>query len=446
MLDEGNKMKIVAFVPAKGFSDRIPSKNLRVLDGEYLFRRKLRQLLAVSQIDEVWLDTESNDLIEKVSDLPIKVLKRDPELATNATDGHEMFENECRQVPDADIVIQALCTAPFVDEKTIAKGLKQLLEQPNNDSLIGVIEGKQYLWEGSDPIYGRERVPNSVDLPKSTIEAMSLYMVRKISPDYPQKRFGRTPIFLALDAREAIDINYMEDLDLAEMVCRGQRMTEANYFRILRHHLSSSIISDVTKEMNQAFMLNPSLRPVSAGKMLGRVRTLKLGALEGEELNINVNDAWKGIYNALDSYNFVRSGDVIVVESEVPDRAYFGDLNCHLAMRAGAVGVLVDGYTRDVEDVSAMGLPVYARGAWSNDIKYEGTTLSYNMPILVGGVVARNDDVIFADSEGILIIPSEHWPTVLEKALAAVTNERHIRQGLLQGKPVDEIVESFGFF
>lgn len=439
-------MKIVAFVPAKGSSERVPSKNLRILDGEHLFRRKLRQLLACPLIDEVWLDTESDDLIDKASDLPIKVLKRDPSLSTNQTDGHKMFENECLHVPDADIVIQALCTAPFVDESTISRGIKQLIENPENDSLVAVVKEKQYTWRGNDPAYGRGRIPNSVDLDETVIEAMSLYMVRGTCPDFPEKRFGQTPIFLNLDAREAIDINYLEDLNLAEMVCRGQRMTEANYFRILKHTLSSSIISDVTKEMGQSFMLDPRLKPVSGGKMLGRVRTLKLGALAGDDRNIHVSDAWKGIYDALDSYNFVRSGDVIVVENEVPERAYFGDLNCHLAMRAGAVGVLVDGFTRDVEDVVSMGLPVYARGAWSNDIKYEGTTLSYNMPVTVGGVTARNDDVIFADSEGILVIPSEQWPVVLEKTLATFTNERHIRQALIEGRPVDEIINSFGFF
>lgn len=439
-------MKIVAFVPAKGSSERVPSKNMRILDGEYLFRRKLRQLLACPLIDEVWLDTESDELIEKSSDLPIKVLKRDPALASNATDGHKMFENECLHVPDADIVIQALCTAPFVDENTITAALEKLLAQPDRDSLLSVMETKQYLWDGDNPAYGRGRVPNSVDLPVTVIEAMSLYMVRRTCPDFPDKRYGRAPVFHPLDAREAIDINYMEDLELAEMICRGQRMQEANYFRILKHHLSSSIISDVTKEMGHAFMLDPVLHPVSGGKMLGRVRTLQLGALAEDERDIKVSDAWQGIYNALDSYNFVRSGDVIVVENSVPDRAYFGDLNCHLAMRAGAVGVLVDGFTRDVEDVAAMGLPVYAHGAWSNDIKYEGTTLSYNMPVTVGGVTARNDDVIFADSEGILVIPAQDWPKVLEQALKTIANERHIRQGLLEGRPVDEIINAFGHF
>lgn len=439
-------MKVVAFVPAKGSSERVPSKNLRILDGEYLFRRKLKQLLSCPRIDEVWLDTESDDLISEVKDLPVRIMKRDAELATNATDGHEMFENECHQVPDADVVIQALCTAPFVDEYTINKGLDQLLDHPEYDSLVAVTRTRQYSWTRGEPDYGRGRIPNSADLPSSTIEAMSLYIVRSTSAEYPKKRFGRKPLLLNLSARESIDINYQEDLVDAEMICRGERMTEANYFRILKHNLSSSILSDVTKNLGVDCTLNPRLKPCSAGKILGRVRTLRLRGLKGAERDTERNDAWKGIYNALDSYKFVRSGDVIVCENEIPERAYFGDLNCHLAMRAGAVGVVVDGFTRDVENVSAMGLPVYARGAWSNDIKYEGTTVAYNTPIEVGGIAAKNDDVVFADSEGILIIPAQHWTNVLDQALATAEKENHIRYGLLQGKSTEEVVASFGFF
>ena len=56
-------MRIVAFVPAKGESNRISNKNTVVLDGEYLFKRKLRQLLQVPEIDAVYLDTESDKII-----------------------------------------------------------------------------------------------------------------------------------------------------------------------------------------------------------------------------------------------------------------------------------------------------------------------------------------------------------------------------------------------
>ena len=53
-------MKIVAFVPAKGQSERVAAKNLRILDGEHLFKRKLRQALDCSILDEVCLDTDSD--------------------------------------------------------------------------------------------------------------------------------------------------------------------------------------------------------------------------------------------------------------------------------------------------------------------------------------------------------------------------------------------------
>ena len=97
-------MRTVAFVPAKGESSRIRNKNTVILDGEYLFKRKLIQLLACPEIDDVYLDTESEKIIELASDLPVKILKRNAKLASNSTDGHELFANECAKV-DADLYI-----------------------------------------------------------------------------------------------------------------------------------------------------------------------------------------------------------------------------------------------------------------------------------------------------------------------------------------------------
>ena len=67
----------------------------------------LKQLLSVPEIDDVYLDTELDRIIEMASELPVKVMKRDPKLASNKTDGHELFANECAKV-DADIYIQML--------------------------------------------------------------------------------------------------------------------------------------------------------------------------------------------------------------------------------------------------------------------------------------------------------------------------------------------------
>ena len=87
-------MKVVAFLPVKGSSNRIPSKNTKLLDGLPLFLHTLEKLIACSFIDEVYLDTEDPGIIELASELPISILRRDSNLATNKTDGHTLFMNE----------------------------------------------------------------------------------------------------------------------------------------------------------------------------------------------------------------------------------------------------------------------------------------------------------------------------------------------------------------
>jgi regulator of RNase E activity RraA/CMP-N-acetylneuraminic acid synthetase len=435
--------RVVAFVPAKGQSERIANKNLAILDGEHLFRRKLKQLLQCPLIDEVWLDTESDDLARLADDLPVRRLRRPAALASNATDGHEMFAYECGEVPGADLYIQCLCTAPFVSADTLTRAIERLRAEPEADSLVAVTSAKQYRWEGGEPAYGRDRVPNSVDLPPTIVEAMSLYIVRGTPDEPPSRRFGARPILFELDPIEQIDVNLPADLALAETICAGQRAAANLKLRAMRPHLSSPLLSDICADLGLEAVLPPTLRATSSGKLLGRAKTLRLAAVDREN---GPPEAWKGIYDALDSYRFVRPGDVIMVSTEVPERAYFGDLNANLAIRAGAVGAVIDGFTRDSAEVRALGLPVYARGGWCRDIKYEGTLAAINTPVTMGGVHVRNDDYVFADEEGVLVIPADRWAEVEARAWDMLANEARIRMLAARGHDPSEILAECGAF
>jgi regulator of RNase E activity RraA/CMP-N-acetylneuraminic acid synthetase len=437
-------VRVIGFVPAKGSSDRIKSKNLQILDGEFLFRRKLRQLIESGVFDEVWLDTESDEIAALAADLPVRIMRRDPALASNATDGHALFANECRSVPGGDIYVQALCTAPFVGADTLRRAVAALRHASETDSLVAVTFEKHYEWADGDPTYGRGRIPNSVELPRRTIEAMSLYMMRASSTFFPEKRFGARPVLFELTAEERLDINYTPDLELAETICAGARQKETMLFRALRPHLSSCVFSDLTKDLGMTCTLPQPLKAVSGQRLLGRAKTLKLTTLP--EGSSREGGQWKGIYDALRSYAFIRSGDVIVVSTDVPDRAYFGELNAHLAVRAGAVGVVVDGITRDVEAVRPLELPVFARGIWANDIKYEGTTAAMNTAVEMGGVPVRNNDVVFGDGDGVVVIPAERWDEILRQSLDAIENESRVRLNAALGRPVGELLEKFGYF
>lgn len=428
--------KIVAFVPAKGSSERIQNKNLSVLDGEYLFKRKLRQLLECKLIAEVYLDTDSDEIAELANDLPIKRLKRPVTLASNATDGHELFVWECAQV-DADIYVQALCTAPFVTSETLDRALGSLLSSEGNDSLVAVTKTKQYLWEGDEPLYGRGRIPNSVDLPVTTIEAMSLYAVRRevLSTG---KRFGSRPLFFELSPTENIDVNWPEDLVLAETIAAGNRAQENLRLAALMPYLNSALLSDITHEIGIPDCTLP--KEITGHKrFFGRAKTLLLDQCQPGE-------SWQIIYDALDSYQFVRPGDVIMVENRVKDRAYFGNLNAQLAIRAGAVGAVIDGVTRDKDDVAKLGFPVFARGHYCADIKLVGILREMNKPILVGNTSVLNGDYVFADSDGVVVVPQYRWPEIYQMALKAIEKEFKVGLSVAMGVPPKSIFDTLGEF
>ena len=440
----GQRPRVVALMPAKGSSERIANKNLTVLDGDHLFRRKLRQLLACPLIDTVCLDTESEEIAELASDLPVKRLHRPAALASNACDGHELFAWECEAAGPADFYVQALCTAPFVTAETIARAIAALIADPEADSLVAVSSARQYGWAAGAPLYGTGRLPNSVDLPASVIEAMSLYIVRR-SPGEgpPTRRFGTKPILFELDPTEQVDINNPADLTMAEALCAGHRAGEVTRLRALQPYLSSPVLADIAKEMGLRAVLPAAIGATSPGKMLGRARTLQIVAIPPEERQ---GERWRGIYEALDSYRFVRPGCVIMVANEAPGFAYFGDLNATLAIRSGAVGAVIDGVTRDSRDVALLGLPVYARRSYCDDIKYEGTLGSMNRPIAIGGVPVAHDDMVFGDENGVVVIPEALWPKVEEAAWDVLSNEARIRILAARGRGVESILAECGAF
>jgi regulator of RNase E activity RraA/CMP-N-acetylneuraminic acid synthetase len=439
-----NRPVVAAFVPAKGSSERIADKNLRILDGDHLFRRKLRQLLACKAIDTVYLDTESDVIAGLAGDLPVRRLQRPVALASNATDGHAMFAWECANAAPADLYVQVLCTAPFVTADTVERAVQAMIDNPQADSLVGVARARQYCWDETQPLYGRGRIPNSVELPATIVEAMSLYIVRRQPGEAPPtQRFGANPILFELDPTEQVDINNPADLAMAEALCAGQRTIEVTRLRALQPYLSSPVLADISKELGIRAVLPQEIGATSPGKMLGRARTLQLVAIHPEERD---SDRWRGIYGALESYRFVRPGCVITVANETPGRAYFGDLNATLAIRSGAVGAVIDGVTRDSRDVSLLGLPVYARRSYCDDIKYEGTVGSMNMPIRIGDVQIRHDDMVFGDENGVVVIPERKWVDVEAAAWDVLANEARIRIMAARGRDVEQILAECGAF
>jgi regulator of RNase E activity RraA len=238
---------------------------------------------------------------------------------------------------------------------------------------------------------------------------------------------------------ENVDVNTPADFELAEFIASGQREKERITLRILRTELSSPVLSDILDQLGICGAVR-GLAPLDPdSRILGRAKTLKLRPLrDGED--------FRGIYAALKSYERIVANDVIVVENGVPDYAYFGDLNARLAIRAGAVGAIIDGHTRDSNNLRALGFPVFARGTYCVDVRHRATVEDIDGPVTIAGLPVAPGDLIFADADGVVVIPKKHEQRVIELAMETISNESRISRDIALNVPAGRIVSANGAF
>ncbi|HDY8131505.1 TPA: cytidyltransferase [Vibrio vulnificus] len=432
-------MKVVAFLPAKGSSSRIESKNIKLLDGKPLFLHTLEKLVNSGLFDTVYLDTESEQIIDIASEVNCEILKRDPSLASNKTDGNQMFYNEVKHI-DADIYVQVLCTSPFIDVDTIRKGIEVVKTDTSYDSAVLVRKERQYTWGENGPNYNIEKIPNSVDLGDTIIETMGLYIVSKKAAFETRRRIGNSPYLLEASPLESIDVNWPEDFELAELIAAGEREKSRKLLGNIKNHLTSCMLSDLLDDLGFPNQVVKGLKPnIHGAKLLGRAKTLKLRALQEGE-------CFKGIYDALHSYDTIVPNDIILVENEMSEYAYFGELNANLAIRSGAAGVIVNGMTRDSLEVVSTGLPVFSKGYTCQDVRKRATTESFNKTICLNEIKVEPECLVFADAEGVIIIPKSIENEVIEEVFKRSANEKKILTEISEGVNVDILTKKYGFF
>jgi regulator of RNase E activity RraA len=267
---------------------------------------------------------------------------------------------------------------------------------------------------------------------------MGLYIIEHDALLETERRIGNNPYLIEASSIEAIDIDYEDDFKLADYTARGMRELKEKRLRVLRHSLSSAIICDVLKEIGYDGFIDSYESNVDTS-IFGRAKTLSLRELQQDE------DPDR-IYQALDSYERIVPGDIIVVENECTEFAYFGELNALLAIREGAQGALIDSNTRDIAETTKLEFPVFAKGTTPDDIKGEGTVADMHKKVKISGTEVQPNDLIFADQDGAVVIPAEIDDEVLTRATEVATQEDNVFSGISSETPVSELTEEYGEF
>ncbi|WP_432511493.1 fumarylacetoacetate hydrolase family protein [Kineococcus sp. SYSU DK001] len=206
----------------------------------------------------------------------------------------------------------------------------------------------------------------------------------------------------------------------------------------LRDKLERTPVAALSGQLRKRGLDNVSIDGVRSNhpdrKLVGLARTLRF-VPNREDLFASHG----GGYNAQKRvFDAVNPGEVIVIEARGETGS--GTLGDVLAIRAnarGAAGIVTDGGVRDHDAVTAVGLPVYSRGAHPAVLGRKHVPWDTDVTVACGGTTVQPGDVVVGDADGVLVVPRALAEEVADAALAQEAEDAWIAERVAEGHPVD---------
>ncbi len=216
-------LAVVAFVPMRHRSERVPGKNYRPFNGVPLFHRIVSTLLGVERITNVVIDTDSPTVKEQAADAfpSVQVIDRPAHLLGGHTPMTDVLRYDAEQVPST-WYLQTHTTNPLLRPETIDAALDRMEKDDGvHDSLFSVTRWQTRLYapDGSPLNHDPKVLLRTQDLPPVYEENSNLYLFTA-AQIAAGRRIGERPILFEVDPLEAVDIDEEADFVLAEALDR----------------------------------------------------------------------------------------------------------------------------------------------------------------------------------------------------------------------------------
>lgn len=219
--------RIVALVPMRHGSERIPGKNHREFAGRPLYHQIVETLLRVDSISEVVIDTDSpNILVDAQRKFPeVRLLERPEHLRAGTVAMNDVIGHALTQVT-ADHYLQTHSTNPLVRSETLSSMIETYLAQLEQfDSLFSVTRHQKRYWtERRVPLNHDPAVLlRTQDLPPLFEENSCVYLFSSRLFHQRTNRIGARPQLFEMDPIEAWDIDEEHDFLIAEALFAARR-------------------------------------------------------------------------------------------------------------------------------------------------------------------------------------------------------------------------------
>lgn len=220
--------KLVALMPMRHNSERIPGKNYRPFgDGRLLFQHALDVLLACPKIEKVVIDTDSPNIesICKEKYPQVYMINRPEHLRDGSVPMNDVLLHDLSQV-ESEFYLQTHSTNPLLTVETLRQAIDMFFENyPFYDSLFSVTKVQTRFWDSlARPInHNANILLRTQDLPPYFEENSCIYIFPRDVLRGRRNRIGHRPLLFEMDPFEAQDIDQEINFQVAEAIFRAQQ-------------------------------------------------------------------------------------------------------------------------------------------------------------------------------------------------------------------------------
>lgn len=216
--------KLIALVPMRHHSQRVPGKNYRDLAGKPLYQHIIETLLAVPEVNAVIVDTDSEPVMNGLREnFPqVRIIHRPEHLRADNMPMNEILIHDTEQYP-ADFYLQTHSTNPLIRAETISRAVQLLLtDYPNYDSLFSVTrwQSRFYDKDGNAVNHNPRELIQTQDLPPMYEENSCIYIFTRENLIAKRHRISDHPLMFEIPRLEAVDIDEESDFQIADILMR----------------------------------------------------------------------------------------------------------------------------------------------------------------------------------------------------------------------------------
>jgi CMP-N-acetylneuraminic acid synthetase len=215
---------VLAILPMRGGSERVPRKNLVDLGGRPLYSWILDTVLSLDGVLAV-VDTDDDEIESAVrsSHPDVPVIRRPDHLGVGTTPMNEVLANTLASAPSGETILQVHATNPFVTAESLNRAIQAVDSEQGVDSAFSVSRLQARLWrENLEPVNHDPAVLlRTQEMDPLLIENSSFYAFDREMFLATNNRIGRSPIAIELSPIESVDIDTPEDLRFARVVANG---------------------------------------------------------------------------------------------------------------------------------------------------------------------------------------------------------------------------------